>query len=162
MIPRRHLLFIVVAIIMLIGAMAYISFNSLTQDSGAPALSRAISSRLASAPGQTNVGGNVTVRVTWQGPEAGPVFNVVMDTHSVDLDPYDLSRMVVLHTNDGRESVPLKWDAPKGGHHRNGTLTFSEVTLDGKPFVGDDTEFIELVIYDLSGVPARSFKWDLK
>jgi hypothetical protein len=161
-IPGKHLFFIGVAIVALIGAMAYMSFNSLPQGSAAPAPSGAISTRLASAPDQVNVGGNVTVRVTWQRPEAGPIFDVAMDTHSVDLDPYDLSRMVVLHTRDGRESAVLTWDAPRGGHHRKGKLTFSEVALDGKPFVTADTESVELVIYDLSGVPTRSFTWDLK
>jgi hypothetical protein len=161
-IPRGHLLFIGLAMLTLVGVMLYMSFNSLAQDSGAPPLSNSISARLASMPDQVNVGGDVTVRLTWNGPEAGPVFNVVMDTHSVDLDPYDLSKMVVLHTNDGRESAPLNWDAPPGGHHRKGKLVFSELALDGKPLVAADTGSIELVIYDLSGVPTRSFKWLLK
>lgn len=161
-IPRRHLVLIGVAMVALIATMVYMSFNSLASGSGAPAASSAPSSRRASTLEQVNVGSDVTVRVTWQGPEAGPVFNVVMDTHSVDLDPYDLGNMVVLHTNDGRESAPLSWDAPKGGHHRKGNLTFSELGIDGKPLIAADTRFIELVIYDLSGVPTRSFKWELK
>jgi hypothetical protein len=161
-IPRGQLIIIALAMLSLIGIMAFIAFNSLPQGSVAKPASNVVSSRLASAPEQVNVGGNVTVRVIWPGPEAGLTFSVVMDTHSVDLDSYDLSRMVVLHTNDGRESAVLKWDAPKGGHHRRGTLTFSEVALDGKPLIGADTKFIELVIYDLSGVAARSFTWQLK
>jgi hypothetical protein len=163
-IPPRHLLAIGLAMITLIAAMIYLGYETLasTVSTGATPATDAASSRLASAPSQVNVGGAVTVRVTWQGPEMGPVFNVVMDTHSVDLDPYDLSTMATLHTNDGREAPTVRWDAPAGGHHRKGTLAFSEVALDGKPLVADDTESVELVIYDLSGVPARSFTWKLK
>jgi hypothetical protein len=161
-IPDRHLLFIALVLVTLVGVMMSMSFNSLAPDSVAPPLSNSISSRLASMPDQVNVGGDVTVRLTWRGPQAGPIFNVVMDTHSVDLNPYDLSKMVVLHTDDGRESVPLSWDAPAGGHHRKGKLLFRELAMDGKPLVAADTEYIELVIYDLSGVPTRSFKWLLK
>lgn len=113
-------------------------------------------------PEQVNVGGDVTLRVTWEGPEAGPVFEIAMDTHSVDLDGYDLSRMAILHTDTGRQTVNLSWDAPAGGHHRKGKLVFSELAMDGKPFVAADTASIELVVYDLSGVPTRSFKWELK
>ena len=54
------------------------------------------------------------------------VFAVAMDTHSVDLDGYDLSTLVVLQTGDGRETMPVSWDAPKGGHHRKGKLVFSD------------------------------------
>lgn len=163
-IPPRQLLFIGLAMVALIAIMVYMSFNALPRntEAGLSVNSSTVSSRLASAPDQVSVGGDVTVRVTWVGPEAGPVFNVAMDTHSVDLDPYDLGKMVVLHTNDRRESVPVSWDAPPGGHHRKGKLVFNELAMDGKLLVGTDTEYVELVIYDLSGVATRSFKWELK
>ncbi len=38
---------------------------------------------------QTNEGGQITIKVTWQGRNAGPVFSVEMDTHVVNLDGYD-------------------------------------------------------------------------
>jgi hypothetical protein len=163
-IPPRQLLVIGLAMISLIAAMVYLGYETLgrTVSTEANPATAAASSRLASAPSQVSVGGEVTVRVTWQGPEAGLVFSVAMDTHSVDLDPYDLGTMATLHTNDGREAPAVRWDAPAGGHHRKGTLAFSETALDGKPLVAGDTQSIELVIYDLSGVPARSFTWKLK
>jgi hypothetical protein len=144
--------------------MVYISFISLPGTSGAGASpnSGTVSSRLASLPEQVNVDGNVTVRMTWFGPETGLVVDVAMDTHSVNLDPYDLGTMAVMYTDSGRESAPIRWDAPAGGHHRKGKLVFSELAIDGKPLVASDTEYIKLVIYDLSDVPTRSFKWELK
>ena len=39
---------------------------------------------------RTNEGGQITVKVTWQGRNAGPVFAVEMDTHVVNLDGYDM------------------------------------------------------------------------
>lgn len=163
-IPPKQLLLIVLAMISLVAALVFLSFETLVRNSGGQdtAALAAASSRLASAPGQVSVGGDVTIRVTWHGPEAGTEFSVSMDTHSVDLDGYDLSKMVVLHTNDGREAPAIRWDAPKGGHHRKGTLAFSEVALDGEPFVAANTESIELVLYEVAGVPTRSFVWELK
>ncbi|MEO6456694.1 MAG: hypothetical protein ABIO92_00245 [Chloroflexia bacterium] len=148
--------------------MLYVGFTSFARNSNsdvgtAPAsVSGGSTSRLASSPMQENVGGDVTIQVTWQGPDAGMAFGVVMDTHSVDMDAYDLSTMVVLHTNDGRETAPVRWDAPKGLHHREGNLVFSDKALDGSAFLSPGTRSVELVIYELAGVPTRSFTWDLK
>src|SRR5262245_65963631 len=72
---------------------------------------------------QTNEGGQVTVKATWNGVSAGPVFNIALNTHAVDLDGFDLKQLAVLQV-DGREVQPSGWDAPKGGHHRSGTLSF--------------------------------------
>lgn len=51
---------------------------------------------------QTNRDGQVTVAVAWAGPTAGPVFSVVLDTHSVDLDRYDLGALAFAATRDPR------------------------------------------------------------
>ena len=111
---------------------------------------------------QTSEGGEVTVAVTWKGRSAGPVFDVAMDTHSVDLDGYDLKKLAVLRNDGGEEVRPSAWDAPKGGHHREGTLTFPERIPDGSRVIGPDTRRIRLVIRDVAGVPERSFEWKLK
>jgi hypothetical protein len=103
-------------------------------------------------------GGNVTVAVTWEGVTAGPVFDVVLDTHSVDLDGIDLSSSAVLRV-DGAEVQPLSWDAPKGGHHRSGTLTFPATTADGSPVI-DSGSTVELVIRDVADVAERTYQWN--
>ena len=113
-----------------------------------------------SSPEQSNEGGQVTISVTWRGPESGPVFVVVMDTHSVDLDSYDLQGLAVLRTGDGKELRPSGWDAPKGGHHRKGTLTFPATAVDGSPLIGSATHALKLVIRDIAGVPERVFQWE--
>ena len=103
---------------------------------------------------QTNEGGQVTVKATWNGVSTGPVFDIVMDTHAVDLDGYDLAQLAILRV-DGREIQPEGWDAPKGGHHRQGTLTFPATTA----VITSGTRTVELVIRDVAGVPERVFRW---
>jgi hypothetical protein len=116
----------------------------------------------AAAPGvaaQTSEGGQVTIEATWRGPSAGAVFDVVMSTHAVDLDGYDLTQLAVLRVNGAGEIHPANWDAPKGGHHRQGTLTFPTTASDGSALIGPDTRTIELVIRDIAGVPERVLRW---
>jgi hypothetical protein len=115
----------------------------------------------ASAAAQKSEGGGVTVEVAWKGPSAGPVFGVTMDTHSVDLDDYDLKELAVLRNDQGKEVRPSGWNAPKGGHHREGTLRFPEKAPDGSPVIGPGTREIELIIRDVAGVPERKFEWRL-
>ncbi len=108
---------------------------------------------------QTSEGGQVTVAVTWQGPSAATAFTVAMDTHAIDLDAYDLAQLATLRTDQGREVRPVGWDAPKGGHHRSGTLTFPATAADGSPLLAPGTRAIELVIRDVADVPQRRFQW---
>ena len=111
-------------------------------------------------PGQqTNTGGQVTVAVTWAGLSGGPVFTIAMDTHAVPLDGYDLSQLAVLRTDQGVVVTPSGWNAPAGGHHRKGTLTFPTTTTDGRPVFTTATSEVVLVIRDVAGVPERSFRW---
>ncbi|MBI3971777.1 MAG: hypothetical protein HY332_10860 [Chloroflexi bacterium] len=135
--------------------------------SGPPATARdtmggaAASNVGRAAATQTSEGGQVTVKVTWPGPSAGPVFTVAMDTHSVDLDGYDLKQLAALRTDDGREVRPSAWQAPKGGHHREGQLTFPASLGNGTPLISPTTRAIELVIRDVTGVAERRFRWTL-
>ena len=110
---------------------------------------------------QTSEGGGVTVAATWGGPSAGTVFEVAMDTHSVDLDSYDLRQLALLRNDQDQEVQPNGWDAPEGGHHRKGTLTFPTQAADGSEVIGPDTHNIELLIHDVAGVPERRFEWTL-
>lgn len=102
-------------------------------------------------------GGNVTVEATWDGVSAGPIFAVALDTHAVDLDGVDLGALALLRV-DGREVAPLGWDAPKGGHHRSGRLTFP-ATVDGTPTIGPGSTSVELIVRNVAGVPERVFRW---
>jgi len=111
------------------------------------------------AASQTNEGGQVTITATWAGPNAGPLFDIVMDTHAVDPDGYDLRQLAALRVDSGITVQPTGWDAPNGGHHRKGTLTFPGASADGRPVLGPETRTVELIIRDVAGVPERSFRW---
>ncbi len=101
------------------------------------------------------------IKVTWQGRSAGPIFTVEMDTHTVNLDSYDLRQLAVLRTDQGQQIQPSGWNAPPGGHHRTGTLTFPATTASGTPVIGPKTRMLELIIRKVSGIPERNFRWTL-
>lgn len=108
---------------------------------------------------QTNEGGQVTITVTWQGKSAGPVFSVEMDTHTVDLDSYNLQQLAVLRLDQGQEIAPSSWNTLAGGHHRRGTLAFPSTRPNGTPVIKPKTQRVELIIRNVSGVPERIFQW---
>lgn len=103
---------------------------------------------------RTHTGGGVTVKVTYlnpQGPD-GPLFQVVLDTHSVDLDGYDLKSLSALRDHAGKVYSPAKAESKGGGHHRQVTLYFPEAVSQAK--------FLEVVIRDIAGVKERVFRWE--
>jgi hypothetical protein len=105
---------------------------------------------------RTSDGGEVTVVVDWAGPSAGAVFHVTLDTHSVDLDALDLGD-AILRNDRGETLLPRPWAALKGGHHRQGTLSFDG---DAARFLAD-AQWIELIIKGVGQLPERSLRWDL-
>jgi hypothetical protein len=106
---------------------------------------------------QSNTGGAVTIDVEWLGLDDGFLaFAVALNTHSVDLDQYDLGKLVVLRDDEGKEYHPTTWDSAPGGHHRRGTLAFSP--LDS---LNQGTEYLELIIRDVAGIDERSFRWEM-
>ena len=112
----------------------------------------------AAAPGlaRTNSGGGVTAKVTYLNPEGpeGPRFQVVLDTHSVDLDAFDLKNVSVLRDDAGKDYQPTQMENKGGGHHREVTLAF--------PKSASGAKRLELVIKEIAGVKERSFRWELK
>lgn len=117
-----------------------------------------------SGPSQRSSGGSVTIDVTWNNPKdtAALTFAVAMDTHSVELDGYDLAKLTLLRNDRGQEVKPSVWDAPPGGHHRTGTLAFPAKDASGKPLVAPGVKTLEMVIRDVSGVKERVLKWEVK
>ncbi len=142
-----------VALILLLAACG--TANQQAQPS-APATAGGLAS---GKPTQTSEGGQVTIDVTWLGAAAGPSFVVAMNTHSVDLDGVDLRQLASLRVDKGPALQPSGWDAPKGGHHRSGTLTFPTAGADGTPTISAGVNNVELVIRDVAGVPERTFTW---
>ncbi|GEM_PF-396861 len=111
---------------------------------------------------QKNEGNAVTIEAVLQSKltvgSKELIFNVSMDTHSVDLDAYDLINLATLRDSRGRQFKATSWQAPKGGHHRSGTLGIKS----DQSLLQSDTKYIELLIKDVANVPERVFRWELR
>lgn len=105
---------------------------------------------------QTHSGGGVTVKVTPLDSRASGElrFQIALDTHSVNLDSYDLKSLVSLRDNTGKLYPPTAVENKGSGHHRQATLSFA------KPPNG--VKRVELVVKDIAGVKERIFRWDLE
>lgn len=100
-------------------------------------------------------GGNVTVIVTPQelGTGKPAVFQIVFDTHSVNLDS-DVAQASALRDDQGNTYGTPAWKGdPPGGHHRKGTLSF--------PTPLKQIPAISLILKDIAGVQERTFVWKL-
>jgi hypothetical protein len=71
-----------------------------------------------------------------------------------------LAQPAVLRTGNGVELRPTAWNAPAGGHHREGILTFAATDENGSPAVTADTTSMELAIRDAASLPERTFRWE--
>jgi hypothetical protein len=84
-------------------------------------------------------------------------FDVAMETHSVDLS-MDLAAVSTLTTDTGRSVQATRWDAPRGGHHVEGKLSFP-ANVDGVPVLEGATK-LTLIVRDVDA-PERAFVWQL-
>ncbi|GAB4577475.1 MAG: hypothetical protein Fur0022_02060 [Anaerolineales bacterium] len=102
--------------------------------------------------------GSVTVEVTPLNP-ANPGetldFQIVLDTHSVDLS-MNLAELASLTTDTGKTVQAVKWEAPLGGHHVEGTLSFP-VEVNNTPLL-EEAATLTLTIVNLDA-PTRTFVW---
>jgi hypothetical protein len=105
--------------------------------------------------------GSVTVEVTPLNLDTSAdvlEFDVVMDTHSVDLS-MDLVTLATLTTDTGITLQATTWDAPRGGHHVEGKLVFPAMK-DGKSIL-EGADKLTLTITNVDA-PARVFEWQLQ
>jgi hypothetical protein len=105
---------------------------------------------------QSVPGGGVTVEATLLKERADlPTFQVVLDTHSANLDGYRFEEIVRLRDGRGGELAPAAVEGAKGGgHHREVTVRFT--WPDPRP------KDLELVVKGVAGVPERVFRWSLQ
>jgi hypothetical protein len=82
-------------------------------------------------------------------------FEISLNTHSVDLS-MDLADLSYLRTDTGQAVKAVFWDAPLGGHHVAGKLSFP-AKVEGSSLI-DGAREVRLIISDLD-VPERVFVW---
>lgn len=110
---------------------------------------------------RTDQQGAVTVAVTplnLGDPSDQLTFEVIMDTHSVDLG-MDLATLATLATDANITVQATLWDAPRGGHHVAGKLIFPAM-IDGKSIL-DGAGKLTLTIINVDS-SSRVFVWELK
>lgn len=83
-------------------------------------------------------------------------FRILLDTHSVDLT-MDLTPIATLTTDTGLTIQAMKWNAPSGGHHVQGTLSFPASS--GGLSLMDGVSGITLEIDSVDGA-VRTFSWE--
>lgn len=83
-------------------------------------------------------------------------FRVALNTHSVDLS-MDLAAQATLATDTGVEVKATLWDAPLGGHHVSGILSFP-AGVDGKAVL-EGANRMTITLVDLDA-PERVFVWE--
>lgn len=83
-------------------------------------------------------------------------FSVSLNTHSVDLS-MDLAALATLTTDTGHSVAAVAWDAPRGGHHVRGVLSFPS-GVDGQPVLKEASR-ITITVLNLD-VPERVFVWE--
>jgi len=110
----------------------------------------------ASPTTRTDSGGGVTIKVTYLDSKTTDDlrFQVVLDTHSVNLDAYDLKNVAVLRDDLGNNYLPTAVENKGSGHHREATVVFPKVSSAAKR--------IEVVIKDVGGVKTRTFQWAME
>ena len=109
---------------------------------------------------ESDAQGSVTVAVkplNLEDPGDTLDFDVTMNTHMVDLS-MDLAQLATLATDAGKTAQAVRWDAPRGGHHIDGILSFP-ATLDGMNLL-DGARSITITIKNVDA-PARTFTWQL-
>jgi hypothetical protein len=109
---------------------------------------------------QTSDQGAVTIVVTplnLNNPDESLEFEVVMDTHSLELD-MDLAPLSTLTADNGLNVGAISWDAPGGGHHVAGKLSFP-TTVDGKDLL-EGAAVLTISIRDVD-VAERLLSWNV-
>jgi hypothetical protein len=104
--------------------------------------------------------GYVEVAVTplnLNAPDETLKFDVGLNTHSVDLS-MDLAPLATLEADNGLGVRAVLWDAPRGGHHVSGVLSFPTRT-EGVSLL-EGASRLTLKILDVDA-PERTFTWSL-
>ncbi|HYF95402.1 MAG TPA: hypothetical protein VD969_24590 [Symbiobacteriaceae bacterium] len=114
---------------------------------------------LAQEEVKTNDGGGIQVQVTYHAGVASLQFEISLNTHSVELGKYDLSKLSQVSLDPGGTLNDAEWK-PEGtgaGHHVTGILSFKDPNglLAG-------AKAVKLEIRDLAEVPVRQFEWQKK
>jgi hypothetical protein len=85
------------------------------------------------------------------------VFEIVMNTHSTDLNQYDLSKIAQLYFGTTVTTLgDFTWETMNDDtHHKKGYLKWVGP-------IPEDLSLIKLELQNIAEIPSRSFSWDQK
>ena len=100
--------------------------------------------------------GEVTVIATLKNPDdiggkEDLVFDVKLDTHTVNLDAFNFEKSVILKDDKGKTYKPSSAETSGSGHHREAEVGFKNP---GK------VKSLELLVRDVGGVKETVLKWE--
>ena len=102
--------------------------------------------------------GSMTVDVKYliskENADKQSVFQLSLDTHSVDLYKYDIEKVSYIQFDDQAPINGGVWDFTGSAHHFKGFITFNES-------VPEETKTLRLLIRDVAGVSERVLEWEL-
>jgi hypothetical protein len=130
---------------------------TLSDSASAPAASAPVTATLLPQTFQAGAVA-VTVQPLNLGAQAKDTldFAVRLETHTGSLDD-DLSKLAMLRV--GEVEVPASaWEAPRGGHHIDGILSFPAVDAGGNPLLAGATEAV-LIFRGLAGAGEQELTW---
>jgi hypothetical protein len=116
---------------------------------------------------RTSQAEGITVAVTFMNPLLKPeesagqlVFKIALETHTIDLSQFDLTKLAVLRTSEGvTVSEGFLWEPEsESGHHRKGVLKVAEMG-GGAPIITKETQWLELELKGI-GMLSRVFRWE--
>ena len=109
----------------------------------------------SSSSSASNSSGGVTVKATYRAPQPQSELRIEIsiDTHTVDLDGYDLQKLARLRDAGGKTYEPVKVEAKGSGHHRSAEIYF--------PRPPDGAQQVEIVIKDIAGVKERVLRFHI-
>jgi hypothetical protein len=81
-------------------------------------------------------------------------FEVVLDTHTANLEGYDLKQLAMLRDETGKTYEPVRIENKGSDHHREVIASFPKLASGATQF--------ELVVKGIAGIKERTFRWDLK
>jgi hypothetical protein len=106
---------------------------------------------------KTDSQGAVTVQATLLPEDSNRnrlVFEIAMNTHSVDLSQYDLTRLAEISFGEEEQNQNFEWESLNNdSHHIKGTLTWRKE-------IEEIPENLTLILKDIDQITSRIFSWD--
>lgn len=113
---------------------------------------------------KTNEEGAVSVAITFLNPVENNndywVFEMAINTHSVNLDQYDFHKLTSLSIDDKTFHDEFVFEKEGIGHHITYNIKVPKI-IDGNKIITKESKNLILYLKDIDGIPLRTYEWDL-